>query len=308
MDASKKNILLVGPTASGKSAIAHQLALKLGFPIISADSRQVYKLTDIGTAKPINDHLKEVEYYNISILDIKDQDNAESFHKRCQFWLDSFKTPAIFVGGSTLYQQGLLFGFDNLPEAKQENIEKMKQEMSQFGIEYLFKKLQRIDPVYSQKMDGYNTQRIFRALDVYDQTGKPFSSFHSKQIKKPENWFVVYPIVQREKLKERIQSRIHAMIQNGLLNEVVQILSNGYTFSDPGLKSIGYQEWKDFLEENKNLDETIQQIYINTWHYAKRQITWLKRWDFLKPYFLDELSLPIVVDKIITDYSAFLKE
>lgn len=282
--AGKKNLFIVGPTASGKSDLAHELALLSNSIIISADSRQSYKYLDIGTAKPSEKQLSEVVYKNISILDPKEKDNPKLFLDRCTMWTENQVKTSIYVGGSTLYQTALLFGLDDIPNQNEENILHLESLKEEKGIAFLFDWLEKVDPIYSKKMDGMNTQRIYRALDVFMQTGKPFSFFHTNKTCIPENWIVIYPIVDKETLKERISKRVHLMIENGLLNEVQTLLNMGYSFKDPGLQTIGYQEWEAFLENKSSLDNCISTITTRTWQYAKRQITWLKRWPFLHSF------------------------
>ena len=309
MEGNIKNILIVGPTASGKSELAHLLGRKLGFRIISADSRQCYKYLDIGTAKPSNSYLSELEYKNISILNPKEPDNAKLFLNRFVHWQNQSNSSNIVVGGSTLYQQALLFGFDSVPDSNESNLLQLEDELNQNGIEYLFDRLKKVDPIYALKMDGFNKQRILRALDVFMQTGKPFSSYHSTNVtSKPKDWFVIYPTVSKEVLKERINSRVDQMISNGLLNEISTLLQMGFTFSDPGFNSIGYKEWEEYINQTQSLQETIQRIKTNSWQYAKRQLTWLKRWDFLNTYDISQGISNHNLQKILNDYSAFLSE
>lgn len=306
--ADNKHIFIVGPTASGKSEIAHRLALKTGFPIVSADSRQVYKYLDIGTAKPLESYQKEVRYYNLSLLDPKETDNAQEFKLRFQQWESTSKTPFIVVGGSTLYQQALLWGLNEIPTVGPSISEQLEKELHQNGIQVLFNELNASDPIYASKMDGFNTQRILRALSVIRQTGKPFSSFHTQSFQNPANWFVVYPVIEREQLKKRIALRISKMMELGLEKEVLHLLNNGYSFNDPGLNSIGYQEWKEKFELNYSLEWVNNRINTNTWRYAKRQVIWLKRWNFLHHYDTDEHRLSTTVHKIFEDYTAFQQE
>lgn len=309
MGDSKKNILIVGPTASGKSELAHLLGKKLGFSIISADSRQCYQYLNIGTAKPLNSYLTELDYKNISILNPKEPENAKLFLNRFVDWQSESIKPLLVVGGSTLYQQALLFGFDNIPESSESNLIQLEKEINENSIEFLFNRLKRVDPEYALKMDGFNKQRILRALDVYLQTGKPFSSFHTTNVtSQPIDWFVIYPVVPKDVLKERIDSRVDKMIANGLLNEITSLIENGYSFTDPAFNSIGYKEWEAFFNQTQSLQETIQKIKTNSWQYAKRQLTWLKRWGFLHTYDIGQGIKDEILQKILEDYSAFLSE
>lgn len=297
--AGKKKLLIVGPTASGKSDLAHELALHSKSIIISADSRQSYKYLDIGTAKPSDKQLSEVVYKNISILDPKEKDNPKLFLDRCALWTANQENTSIYVGGSTLYQTALLFGLDDIPNQNVDNISHLELLQEQKGISFLFDWLEKVDPIYSKKMDGMNTQRIYRALDVFMQTGKPFSSFHTNKMLIPDDWIVIYPIVDKEILKERISNRVKLMIENGLLGEIQSLLNRGYSFTDPGLQTIGYQEWESFLKNKSSLDECISTITTRTWQYAKRQITWLKRWPFLYSFPYSPENMQKTIENII---------
>lgn len=298
-----KKILIVGPTASGKSDLAHRLALALNRSIISADSRQSYLHLDIGTAKPSETHLSQVEYKNISILKPSQKDTPKAFLDRCSHWEETSSEPHIYVGGSTLYQQALLFGFDDIPQQNAENQLYLNGLIQEKGISYLYNWLKEVDPDYLHKMDGMNTQRILRALDVFMQTNKPFSSYHTHNRTPSNEWFVLYPVVETPLLKQRITQRIQKMIQSGLQNEIETVLNMGFSFSDPGLQSIGYQEWEAFFKQQASLEQTIQSINTHSWHYAKRQITWLKRWEFAHKIEFNHNEL----DKIIQQIIPFLK-
>ncbi|TNE73648.1 tRNA (adenosine(37)-N6)-dimethylallyltransferase MiaA [bacterium] len=294
---SNQEFLIIGPTASGKSFLSHEWAKKHDGVVISADSRQSYKMLSIGTAKPSEKMLQEVEYFNISQFFPNEKDDAVSFLNRIEKWKKQIKKPIVYAGGSTLYQQALVFGFSDIPSRNDENQAELERIENEKGLNYLFEWLQKVDLEYSRKMDGLNRHRIYRALDVFMQTNKPFSSYHEEEQKSPR--IPVFQIqTDRDILKERIKKRVAEMFDDGLIAEVQFILSEGYNFDDPGMQTIGYQEWQLFLEGKKNIKEMEELIATKTWQYAKRQLTWMKKWDFAIPIVLNEANIQETINQI----------
>jgi tRNA dimethylallyltransferase len=296
-------IILLGPTAAGKTDLSIQLAEELGTSIISADSRQCYKHIDIGTAKPDSEELQRVKHFNISLLNLEEEDNAMDFQRRAENWQQQVLQDAehvIFVGGSTLHIQSLIQPFNEMPEADQENITKLNERIENEGLESLYDMLKEIDPEYLKKMDGMNRQRIIRALDVWMQTGKPFSSFHRRgEIKPDENTIVFGLKWPRQKLYQRINSRVDQMIEKGLVEEVRSILKTGHSKDLQSLNTVGYQEIIKYIEGEWSLDKAIEKIKTSTRRYAKRQMTWYKRWSFIHWLNADEMSTREMKDVIL---------
>ncbi len=278
--------MILGPTASGKTGLAHNLAKQLDGEIISVDSRQCYKRIDIGTAKPGRKLLQEVRYYNISILDLSESDSAASFANRAMEWekdIISRGKKVIYAGGSTLHLRSILQPFDELPESSSDNLAKLEEEASSKGIESLFLKLKKVDPQYASGMDGMNRQRILRALDVWMQTGRPFSSFHQKKkIVPPPNLFVFGLKWPRKLLHQRINKRVDYMISEGLVEETKSILHDGYAPGLQSLQTVGYRDVIRYLDGEISHEQMIADIKTQTRRYAKRQITWFRRWPFIK--------------------------
>lgn len=276
-------IILTGPTAVGKTEISILLARKLGIPIISADSRQCYRFMDIGTGKVAESYLREIKHYNISNLTPDMDDNASAFLKRCQQWekeLSGQHKHILYVGGSTLYVQSLLRPFDDMPVSSDENLKILKKRDQESGLAELYNELKSVDPDYAEKMDGMNRQRIYRALDVYMQTGRPFSSFHHRDepVSPPDDTIVFVFDRERSELHQRINSRVDEMIKSGFVEEVKQILQMGYKPELNALQTVGYREIISYLQENIALDEAVSLIKRNTRRYARRQLTWFRRW------------------------------
>ncbi len=288
-------IILLGPTASGKTELSLQLAEELGTSIISADSRQCYKHLDIGTAKPTTEELERVPHFNISILDLSEPDSAVKFVERTKVWEQEIlqnSKHVIYAGGSTLHLTGLIQPFSDIPDSNKENIDQLNKQIEVNGIEPLYEKLKEVDPEYLLKMDGMNHQRIIRALDVWMQTGKPFSSFHHKEaISLPENTIVFGLNHPREKLYQRINHRVDLMIEHGLIEEVQTILSNGFSKDLQSLQTVGYREVISYLDRDFTKEEMVTKIKTNTRRYAKRQLTWFRRWDFIEWLDADSLSV-----------------
>lgn len=296
-------IILLGPTASGKTELSLQLAEELGTSIISADSRQCYKHIDIGTAKPSSQELDRVPHYNISLLELQEDDNAMSFQRRAKEWEEEILKKSqhvIYVGGSTLHIQSLIQPFNEMPEADEENIAKLEERIEDEGLESLYEMLKEIDPEYLEKMDGMNRQRIIRALDVWMQTGKPFSSFHQRgEIQPDENTLVFGLKWPRKKLYDRINRRVDQMIEQGLVDEVRSILDAGHSKDLQSLNTVGYQEIIKYLDGEWTLEKAIEKIKTSTRRYAKRQMTWYKRWGFVHWMNADEMSVGGMKQEVI---------
>ena len=289
------NILLLGPTAVGKTNLSLELARQLDAEIISTDSRQCYKYMNIGTATPTEEERGDIPHYNLSIIDPATKDNVMNFYERAQQWERDIKSRGknvLYVGGSTLHVQCAIQPLDDVPEANEENIAQLEEQIEQSGIAPLYEKLQEVDPQYAQKMDGMNTQRIIRALDVWMQTGRPFTSFHSDDdgITVPEDMLVFGLERNRQKLYERINRRTDQMFENGFLDEVRSILDQGYSLDDPGLNTVGYKEAIAFLNDEISREQMIKDMKTQTRRYAKRQLSWFRRWDFINWLDLDENS------------------
>ena len=287
-------IIILGPTASGKTELSLQLAEELGTSIISADSRQCFSMIDIGTAKPCKEELERIQHYNISNLSLDEEDNAIRFHRRAIFWEQEILKHSeyvIYVGGSTLHIQGLIQPIQNVPDANIENITELTHRIEKEGIQSLYNQLKSIDPDYIPKMDGMNRQRIIRALDVWMQTGKPFSSFHNEKAVQPDTNTLVFGIdYPREHLYERINLRVDSMIKSGLEEEVRTILESGFSKQLQALQTVGYREIIAHFEHIYSQEIMIEKIKTNSRRYAKRQLTWFRRWKFIHWFDAELLS------------------
>ena len=306
-------ILLIGPTAVGKTETALLLAEQLQTPIISVDSRQCYAHLDIGTAKPTQRELNRVKHFNISILNPDEKDTVADFSKRASNWEQEVLRTSqhtLYTGGSTLHLQSLLCPLDDIPSSNSANLELLQQQADDEGLESLYSRLKDVDPVYAGQMDGPNRQRMIRALDVWMQTGKPFSSFHQREeFSLPENTIVFGLKRDRQVLYDRINHRVDTMIEQGLLQELDNILEQGFSAEAQALQTVGYRELIDFKSgQIKDLEHAIEKIKTNTRRYAKRQITWFKRWPFVTWLNADQKKPQELVEIMQRDLAAMQKK
>ena len=291
---SKTLIIIAGPTAIGKTSLAISLAKHFKTEIISADSRQFYREMNIGTAKPSEVELKEVKHHLINSHSILDQFNAGDFEKESielinKLFLDHDQV--IMAGGSGLFINAVSHGFDQLPIASEEIRTYFNTILEEKGIKFLQDRLKKIDPVYYNEVDIFNPQRVIRALEVFESSGKTFSSLRTN-IKKqrPFNIVKIGLNTDRHILYERINRRVDQMINDGLIEEVESLKS--FQHLNP-LNTVGYSEIFNYLDGKSNREEAIEKIKQNTRRFAKRQITWFKKSEDIKWYKPDELE-PII--------------
>ena len=257
---------------------------------------------NIGTDTPTPEEQSSIPHFNLSIIDPAQKDSAANFYRRAIQWeneIHSRDHTVLYVGGSTLHQRCIIQPFDDIPDASEENIAQLEQQIANEGIEPLFKRLQEVDPQYATEMDGMNTQRIIRALDVWMQTGRPFSSFHTNDpITPPDDLLVIGLRRDRQKLYDRINKRVDLMFEEGFLDEVQSILDMGYSLDDPGLNTVGYKEAIAYLKDDLSRDQMVRDMKTQTRRYAKRQLTYFKRWDFMHWLDMNETSLGATAEKI----------
>jgi len=274
----KKLIVIAGPTAVGKTATAIRLAQQLKTEIISADSRQFYNEMSIGTAKPDAEELSQAKHHFINSHSITDNFTVGDFEKEALLLLDElFKThdQLIMVGGSGLFIQAVTQGFDNLPAANPEIREKLNQEFAEKDIEHLQQKLKDADPDYYNKVDLNNPQRLIRALEVFQATGKSFSSYRKATVNtRPFESIKIVLDLPREELYDRINRRVDIMIEQGLVEEVHSLLPYRQLNA---LNTVGYSELFDYFDGKTDLPAAIDLIKQNTRRFAKRQLTWFRK-------------------------------
>ena len=271
-----------GPTASGKSKLAVELAKKVNGEIISADSMQIYKEMNIGTAKVNKEEMQGVQHYLVDFVSPDERYSVSNFKKDAEKSIEEIlekgKTP-IVVGGTGLYIDSLIYGieFQN-EEVDLEYREKLNKIADEKGLESLYKKAQEIDPEAMKKISINDRKRIIRVLEIYHKTGKTKTEQELQSRKNEVKYeYKVFAItMDREKLYERIEKRIDFMIEQGLIEEVKQILEKYHTFPT-AMQGLGYKEVVEYLEGSCTKEEMIEKIKKETRHYAKRQLTWFRK-------------------------------
>jgi len=274
----EKVIVIVGPTCSGKTKLSIKLAELLKTEIISADSRQIYKQINIGTAKPSNIELKKIKHYLVNELNLDEDFNASKFAEQAKTIIDDIhsrnKIP-IVAGGSGLYIKALIDGISDSAATNDDLRAKYLDLRRNFGNDYLYKELKKVDPDSASKMLPQNWKRVMRALEVFELTGKPIWYHHLKQERIINFDFIQYGLLwDREQLYKNIELRVDEMIELGLVYELKNILSSGYSKSLNALNTVGYKELIQYLDNKISLDHAIELIKRNTRRYAKRQMTW----------------------------------
>ena len=275
---NKQLIIIVGPTAVGKTSLAIKLAQQLHAEIISADSRQFYKGLTIGTAAPTRDELKLAKHHFVGHLPVDRAYNVSHFEQDVIHFLNSYfqsSDSAIMVGGSGLYIDAVCHGIDELPDADENLRKHLKMRLEKEGLDNLVDELRLLDPAYVEIVDKNNPNRILRALEVCMATGKTFSSLRNRPSKQRN--FQITKIglgMPRPQLVERIHKRVDQMIATGLIEEVRSFLP----LRDlNALNTVGYKEIFKYLDGEWTLDFAIEKIKTHTRRYAKRQMTWFRK-------------------------------
>ncbi len=274
----KKLIVVVGPTAVGKTAVSIKLAQHFQTEIISADSRQIFKELTIGTAKPSEAELATIKHHFINSHPISEKYDAAQYGRDALELIHQlFKKYdyLILCGGSGLYVKAVLEGFDDIPETGDEIREELNRQFEKEGVVWLQEKMKQLDPEHFETIDQQNPHRLMRALEVKIGTGLSISIFRKKA--KLQHSFSIVKIgleLPREVLNKRIDERMDQMIRDGLFDEAEQV----FPFKDQqALQTVGYQEIFDFMEGQYDREEAIRLLKRNSRRYAKRQMTWFKR-------------------------------
>ncbi len=270
--------MIAGPTAIGKSQLAIDLAREFSCEILSADSRQFYREMSIGTAKPTDEEMQGITHHFINNLSINEHFSVGDFEKEALKVIDDLHQKndvAIMVGGSGLYINGVIYGFDELPPSDEKTRAFLEEQYQLHGIQWLQKKLQEVDEVTFQKIDKGNHHRMMRAIEVCMVTDSPYSQLLQKKAK-PRPFETIFIVLNsdREKLYAKINSRVDVMMKNGLLEEAKGLVNHE---QNNALNTVGYKEIFDHLNGNTTLDFAIDKIKQNSRNYAKRQITWFKK-------------------------------
>ena len=287
-----KLVVILGPTGVGKTEKSLELAERWGCPIVSADSRQIYRDLPIGTAAPSADEQARVKHYFIGTKDLHETYNAGQYARDCKTLLSElFKTHerVLMVGGSMMYIDAVCKGLDDIPEVPTEIREHVRNEYQKKGLEWLQSEVERLDPVYWQEVDKQNPQRLMHCIEVTLAAGQPYSNFRKGGLTAEERGFdVEYIMIERprEELYERINLRVHKMMEQGLLQEAQRAFDQlGLLGDEPldensipnSVNTVGYKELLKYFRGEWSLERAIEMIQQNSRHYAKRQMTWWRR-------------------------------
>lgn len=276
---SRRIEIILGPTGVGKTAYAIRRALECGSPVISCDSRQIYKELCIGTAVPSEEELAAVKHYFIRTVPITENYTAGIYEVLAMELVNSLFTQGhetlVMCGGSMLYIDAFCYGLDDFPEVPLQLRQHLMECLRSEGVEVLAEQLRELDPVSYGEIDLSNGQRVIRALEVSMYTGEPFSSFKTRRFKERDFEIVKIGLDRpREELYARINARVLDMMDRGLEDEARSMLP----YRDlPALQTVGYKELFGYFDGEYALDEAVRRIQVNTRHYAKRQLTWWRR-------------------------------
>lgn len=276
-----KVIVIVGPTASGKTAVSIELAKKINGEIISADSMQIYKHMDIGTAKPTVDEMQGIKHYLLDVVEPNETFNVAKYKKMAEEAIEEIlakgKTP-IIVGGTGLYINTLVNGIEFLEvEGDPEYREMLVKRGYEEGAEVLHNELKKIDPESAEIIDANNIRRVARALEIYKTTGKTKTQLDLESRKEVKYDYLMFGLEwAREVLYSRINQRVDIMVESGLIEEVKWLTQN-YKISSTAMQGLDYKEVIEYLDGDITYEEMIDKLKIETRHFAKRQLTWFRR-------------------------------
>ncbi|MEY2700838.1 MAG: tRNA delta(2)-isopentenylpyrophosphate transferase [Pseudomonadota bacterium] len=302
-------LALMGPTASGKSMLALQLAEQLDGEIISVDSSLVYRGMDIGTAKPSPAEMARIPHHLIDILHPAESYSTGRFCREARTAISDIhgrKRLPILVGGTMLYFQALLHGLAELPPAHPDIRQRLEQERSDSGLACMHEKLALIDPLAAARIHPNDPQRILRALEVYQATGQTLSDWQAQQ-SAPSHSFDVWSCVlapeSRQALDPRIRQRFHAMLASGFENEVRRLHDNPDLHTGlPAMRAVGYRQLWDYLDGRDSYESMVEKAIIATRQFAKRQYTWLRR-EKDRPHFLSDS--PALAERVTETFLAW---
>ncbi|WP_255806990.1 tRNA (adenosine(37)-N6)-dimethylallyltransferase MiaA [Belliella alkalica] len=286
VDFNRYLIVIVGPTAVGKTELCINLAKIFNTEIISCDSRQFFRETKLGTAKPTAGELAQVKHHFIDSLSIQDSYDVKSFEKDALVLLEDLHQKhklVIMTGGSGMYVDAICNGFDDIPDINSAIRFEIISDYEKYGLEFLQNEVEKYDPFYFQQVDRQNPQRLMRALEVIKGTGKTFSSFRVKRkTKRPFQIIKIGLELDREVLYNRIDLRMDLMIESGLFEEAETL----YPFRTlNALQTVGYTEIFGYLEGKYDKEEAVRLLKRNSRRYAKRQMTWFRKDEEIKWFY-----------------------
>ena len=278
-----KIICIAGPTASGKTALAVELAKCLDGEVISCDSMQIYRWMDIGTAKPTADEMQGIPHYMLSVAEPDEDFSVSRYCEMATPILDDIlmrgKT-AIIAGGTGLYMDSLIKGNDFAPYPATGARQRLEQEADEMGMESMLEKLRAIDPESAEKLHLADRKRIIRAMEVYEETGETITAHNKRTQAIPPRYTPLWlglDFDPRQALYDRIDLRVSLMLEQGLIPEIEQLLSSGIPAKCTAMQAIGYKEFVSALAGEITIEEAADEVRKASRHYAKRQLTWFRR-------------------------------
>ena len=279
-----QKILILGVTASGKSGLAFELSKALGAEIISVDSMKVYRQMDIGTAKPPLEKRNQIPYHLIDVVEPSEAFSVDKFldlTEQATVDIQGRGKPVVAVGGTAMYIKALLHGLFEGPGTDEVIRDRLQKAAEDTGLGPLHLQLTEVDPIAAERIHPNDQKRIIRALEVYELTGKPISSFQSQWdgAAPASDWLVIGLRREKETESQRMNLRVKRMIETGLVDEVTALLAEDKPLSKQAAAAIGYAEMIAHLNGEMDLDETVERIKINTRRFAKSQRTWFKTFD-----------------------------
>lgn len=270
----QKVLVVIGPTAVGKTAFGIACANTFNGEIISGDSIQIYKGLDIGSAKPTKEELSQAKHHLIDIIDPKGNYSVRQFQQLARECIDQISTEGklpIIVGGTGLYIKAALYDYVFYEEQEED------EQFEDLSNQEIYDLLKEKDPAALEKIHVNNRKRLVRALNIYNKHHTGISQIKAQQQHKPlYDCLIIGLTVERDELYRRIDSRVDQMVRDGLIEEIESLLKQGVSFEDQCMQGIGYKEWKEYFEGSKSQEECVDQIKRNSHHFAKRQYTFFK--------------------------------
>lgn len=276
----EKMVVIIGPTAVGKTKMSIEAARRLNGEIISGDSMQVYRTLDIGTAKVTKEEMQEIPHHMIDIIEPKESFSVAQFQSNVKEHIHDINSRGklpILVGGTGLYIQSVIYGYNFSESGASETYRsQLENEVEIYGIKPIYERLKKVDPEAAEKIHPNNTRRVIRALEIYEQTGLTMTEYQEKQqLESPYDYMIFGLMMDREKLYERINLRVDIMMETGLLEEVKGLYESGLR-DHQSVQAIGYKELYQYLDGDITLEAAIELLKRNSRRYAKRQLTWFR--------------------------------
>ena len=309
MKEQKKTVIFVtGPTAVGKTKYAIEIAKEFQGEIISADSMQIYKYMDIGSAKPTKEELAQAKHYLVDEIDPRQEFSVAEYQTLAKKYIhqvfEEGKTPVV-SGGTGLYLNSLIYDMDFSVMPRQAGFrEELEKEAELYGLEHVHDRLKALDAAAAERIHPNNLKKVIRAIEVFESTGEGIREFKESFVKTKDYDCILIGLTRdREELYQRIDLRVDQLMAAGLLDEIKDLMGKGLSENHISMKGIGYKEMILHLHGEYDLNEAIRLVKQNTRHYAKRQLTWLKRypdmlWFNLSEYRTDEAALSAIFDAI----------